>query len=249
MVWFSYFRRAATMADSPTPDAAPPTSKPRRFVPLVWAAGAVAAGLLGLAVTGTISGFTGSITNSANTSGSGTLLMQESNTGGTVTCYSNGSAANSTIGSSNSNTCSTLNNLGGDQTNGLNLAPGATGTVTTVKIKNAGTVDAAQFTLTPGSCTQSANSGNAGVIANGSATDFCTKVDVTIKQNGTTVFLGTAAQLASGSGATTPLPANLGAVSAGTTVSLEFDVSLNSSAGNTYQGLALSLPLTWQFTQ
>jgi hypothetical protein len=74
-------------------------------------------------------------------------------------------------------------------------------------------------------------------------------VNVTIKQNSTSVFVGTAAQLASGSGAATPLPANLGAVSAGTTVTLEFDVSLDSSAGNTYQGLALSLPLAWQFTQ
>jgi len=227
-------------------DAAP---RKRRFVPLLWVAGATAAALLGLAVTGTISGFTAAITNSTNTTGSGTLLMQESNTGGTVTCYSNGSAANSTIGSSNSNTCSTLNKLGGDQTNGLNLAPGATVTISTVKVKNAGTIDASQFTLTPGACTQSNNTGNTGVIASGSASDFCTKIDVTIKQNGTAVFVGTAAQLASGTGASTPLPSNLGAVTAGTTVTLEFDVSLDSSAGNTYQGLALSLPMTWQFTQ
>jgi hypothetical protein len=236
------------MADSAL-DSGRHRSKRRRFVPLVWAAGALSAVLLGLTVSGTISGFTASITNDNNTAGSGTLLMKESNSGGTVSCYSNGSAANSAVNASNSNTCSTINKLGGDQTNGLNLSPGATGTATTVTIKNTGTTDASQFTLTPGSCTQSANTGNTGVIANGSAVNFCTKVNVTIKQDGATVFAGTAAQLAAGSGGTTLLPANLGAVSAGSTVSMEFDVSLDSSATNAYQGLALSLPLTWQFTQ
>jgi hypothetical protein len=217
-------------------------------VPLVWAAGAVAAVLLGLTVTGTISGFTASITNTQNTTGSGTLLMQETNNAGTVSCYSNGVAAGSAVGATNSNNCATINKLGGDQTGGLNLAPGTAGTATIVKVKNAGTVDASQFTLTPASCTQSNNTGNAAVIANGSATDFCTKVNVTIKQGSTTIFAGTAAQLSAGSGAT-PLPANLGAVPSGTTVTLEFDVSLDSSATNAYQGLALSLPMTWQFTQ
>jgi hypothetical protein len=235
-----------------TPDSANHRAKRRRVVPLVWAAGAAAAVLLGLTVTGTISGFTASITNDTNTSGSGTLLMQESNSAGTVTCYSNGAAANSAVGAANSNTCSTINKLGGDQapnTNGLNLAPGTTGTATIVNIKNAGTITASQFTLTPSTCTQSVNSGNTQVIANGTATDFGTKVNVKVKQAGVVVFQGTAAQLASGTGATTPLPANLGAVTAGTSVALEFDVSLDSAATNAYQGLALSLPMTWQFTQ
>jgi hypothetical protein len=223
------------------------SSKRRRLVPLVWVAGAASAVLLGLTVTGTISGWTASITNTTNTTGSGTLLMQETNSVGPVTCYSNGTATG-TIGTNSAN-CSTINKFGGDQTNGLNLAPGTTATVTTVSIKNAGTIVASQFTLTGGACTQSPNTGNTGVIANGSATDFCTKINVTIKQAGVVVFAGTAAQLAGASGATTALPANLGPVAAGATVSMEFDVSLAATADNTYQGLALSLPLTWQFTQ
>ena len=72
---------------------------------------------------------------------------------------------------------------------------------------------------------------------------------MTVTNNGTTVFQGTAAQLAGASGATTSLPANLGATAAGATNTLVFSVSLNSSASNAYQGLALSLPMTWQFTQ
>lgn len=230
-------------------------SKRRRLIPLVWLAGAVSAVLLALTVSGTISGFTASITNDTNTTGSGTLLMQESNSGGTVTCYSNGAAANTAIGGTNANTCSTINKLGGDQspsTSGLNLAPGGAGTVTTVNIKNAGSIAAGQFTLAPAACAQSTNTGNSvvsGVGAYGSATDFCTKVNITIKKAGTTVFQGTAAQLSAGTGAATPLLANLGPVAAGASLAMEFDVSLDSSAGNTYQGLALSLPMTWQFTQ
>ena len=141
----------------------PRNRRRRRIVPVVWIAGAAAATLLGLAVSGTLSGFTASITNDTNTAGTGTLLMQESNGAGTVFCYSNGVNANSAVGASNSNTCSTINKLGGDQTNGLNLAPGLNSTTTTVKIKNAGSLAASQFTLTPSSCTQSNNTGNAAV--------------------------------------------------------------------------------------
>jgi hypothetical protein len=233
--------------DETTPDAGRHSSKRRRLVPLVWVAGAASAVLLGLTVTGTISGWTASITNTTNTTGSGTLLMQETNSVGPVTCYSNGTV-NGTIGTNNAN-CSTINKFGGDQTNGLNLAPGTAATVTTVSIKNAGTIAASQFALTGGLCTQSANTGNAGVIANGSATDFCAKVNVTIKEAGVVVFAGTAAQLAGATGATTNTLTLLGPVAANTAVSMEFDVSLASGADNTYQGLALSLPMTWQFTQ
>jgi hypothetical protein len=229
-------------------------SKRRVFVPLVWTAGAVAAVLLGLTVSGTLSGFTAAITNDTNTTGSGTLLMQETNSVGPVNCYSNGGSGSAAI-TTNTNTCSTINKLGGDQspnTAGLNLTPGAAGTVTVVTIKNAGSIAASLFTLTPSTCAQSTNTGNtvvSAVGAYGSASDFCTKVNVTIKKGATTVFQGTAAQLSSGTGAATPLVANLGPVSAGGSAVMEFDVSLDTTAGNSYQGLALSLPMTWQFTQ
>ncbi|MBE7188979.1 hypothetical protein [Jatrophihabitans endophyticus] len=247
-------------------DSTPPTNRKhrskhtRRLVPIAWVAGAAAATMLGLTISGTLSGFTAEIDNSTNTAGSGTLLMQESNNAGTVNCYSNGAAANSAIGAANTNTCATINKFGGDQTGGLNLAPGTGTNVTTVKIKNAGTIAASMFTLTPykansgdaSACTQSNNTGNTGVSAvgaYGSATDFCSQVNVVIKQAGTTIFSGTAAQLASGTGATTALPSNLGPVAAGATVTLEFDVSLSGSASNAEQGLALSEPLAWKFVQ
>lgn len=238
------------MADAtPSPETnAPRTRRRRRLVPVVWIAGAAAATLLGLAVSGTLSGFTASIDNTQNTGGSGTLLMQEADGTGTVHCYSNGAGAGSAIGASNSNTCSTIDKFGADN----NLVPttSANATATTVTIKNAGTVDASGFTLAPDSaCTQSANAANTGVIANGSASDFCSKINLIIKQGTATVFSGTAAQLGGDSGATTDTLNALGPVAAGTTVSFEFDIWLDSSVDNSYQGLALSLPMTWQFTQ
>ena len=241
------------MSDS-TPDAGRHRSpKGRRIVPLVWLAGAAAATVLALTVSGTLSGFSASIQNTINTTGSGTLLMQESNGAGTVNCYSTGAAANTAIGAANSNTCATINKLGGDQTNGLNLAPGLNSTTTTVKIKNAGSLAASTFTLAPTStCMQSNNTTNtvvAGVGAYGSATDFCTQINVTITNNGTTIFQGTAAQLGGATGATTPLPANLGATASGATNTLVFSTALATGASNAYQGLALSLPLTWTFNQ
>lgn len=248
------------MSDFPSqPESSAPTPSHRRFGGrklghLAWVAGAVATAMVGLSVTGTISGFTASITNTQNTTGSGTLIMQETNNAGTVSCYSNGATANATIGT-NANNCATINKFGGDvtpDTAGLNLVPGAAGNTTIVKIKNAGSISATTFTLAPSTCTQSNNTGNsvvAGVGAYGTATDLCTKVNVVIKQGATTVFSGTAAQLASGTGATTPLVANLGPVAAGSLVSMTFVVSLDTTAGNTYQGLALNLPMTWNFSQ
>lgn len=202
------------------------------FAPAAVVTGIVAAGLLSLSMTGTLSGFIASITNNTNTAATGSLVMQESSTDPTpITCLSTDGGSVST----NSATCSTINKFGGS----VVMVPGKTVT-TAINIKNVGTVTPATFTLTPGAtCTQSLNG-----ALNGTAVDLCAKLAIVIKSGATTVFSGTAATLAGAlPGAfTMPTPPVAGA-----TVPFSIDVTLDNAAGNTYQGLAASLPLTWTF--
>jgi hypothetical protein len=208
--------------------SAAPERRRRRFVPLVWGSSLVAMALLALGVGSTLSGFSASITNSKNTAGSGTLVMEEDGPGSTV-CLS---SAAGTVTATNSGTCSTINKFGGNTA----MVPG-TPVTTSITIKNNGTSPANTFTLTPGACTQSANG-----AVNGTATDFCSKLDVTITSGSTTIFTGTAASLAAGGVINLPAP-----VAAGASVPFTFTVTLDPSADNSYQGLAASEPLTWQF--
>ena len=214
-------RHRAPRGDSP---------RRRRFLPLVWLAGLGALLILAAGVEGTISGFTASINNTTDTAGSGTILMEEDQ--GATTCLS---SASGTVTAANAGTCATINKFGGN----LTMVPGQIVTAS-ISIKNNGSVTPATFSLTPSACTQSANG-----TVNGTATDFCAKLDVTIKSGTTTVFTGTAASLASG-GVITPPSALLPAP--GASIPFTFTVQLDPSADNTYQGLAASEPLLWSFT-
>ena len=201
-----------------------------RFAPIALATGVLAAVLLSLTMTGTLSGFAAQITNSTNTAATGALTMQEQNAGATVTCSSTDGGTVST----NTATCSTINKFGGSTT----MIPGQTVT-TSVTIKNTGTVAANTFTLTPGSTCAQSNSGS----ANGTATDLCSKLSVVITNTtaSATVYSGTLTALAGASAYTLP------AVAAGGTTTFSFAVTLASTAGNTYQGLQASLPLVWNY--
>ncbi|RII85342.1 hypothetical protein DZF95_18295, partial [Clavibacter michiganensis] len=112
-----------------------------------------------------------------NTAASGSLVMQESQAGATgtptVTCLSTSATGGV---DSNAATCSTINKFGGSTT----MIPGQTVT-SVVNIKNVGTSKASTFTLTPGAaCAQTKNG-----TVNGSATDFCAKLNVVITAAGT----------------------------------------------------------------
>jgi hypothetical protein len=210
---------------------ASPSSKAKRvrFAPLAIATAAAAAVLLSVSMSGTLSGFVASIQNTGSAA-SGTLVMEEKTTGSTApfTCLSTEGAS---IGT-NTASCTTVNKFGGSTT----MIPGQTIT-TSVAIKNAGTVAANTFTLTPGAtCTQSAN----GPVS-GTATDFCAKLNVVITSGTTTVYSGTAAALAGSA------PKILTAPAAGVSTPFTFAVTLDQSAGNAYQGLAATLPMTWTF--
>ncbi len=216
-------------------DLTPAPRRRRRLTPLLFVAGLASAVVLSLSMTNTLSAFTASITNSLNTAASGTYVLQESGPSGgsTVTCNSTDGGTVST----NAATCATINKYGGSTVMVPTNAAGTSNLVTTtVTFKNTGTATPTTFTLTPGACTQGTNG-----TSNGTATDFCSKLDVLITSNGTTVRSGTAASLASGGAITLPnIPAPGGAV-----VTLVFTVSIDTSAGNTYQGLSASQPLTW----
>lgn len=210
-------------------NSAPKPLRVKRFhlAPVVVAGGIVASALLTMSTTGTLAGFTAAITNSSNTAGNGSLVMQEQNSSATVTCTS----TDSTTLSVNSATCSTINKFGGSNT----MVPGSS-VATTIAIKNTGTSAASSFTLTPGSCTQTNNQSSYGT-----ATDLCSKEALTIVSGSTTIFSGTLASLASGGVIALTAPA------AGVSTNFTFTVTMNSSAGNTYQALTASLPLTWTF--
>lgn len=208
------------------------TSKKKRklSLPLVLAGG-VSSLVLAFGMTPSFSAFSAAIQNSADTAGTAALVMQESDSSGAILCNSTDGGSVST----NSATCATINKYGG------NLAMVAGQTVTTdISIKNTGSIDASSFSLTPSACTQ-ANNGT----ANGTAIDLCSKIKVVIKSGTTEIFSGTAASLASGG--VIDLVAKVGTVAAGDSVPFSFDVTLDSSVDNTYQGLKVSQPLTWTF--
>ena len=199
-----------------------------RFTPLALTTVLLSAGLLSLSVTGTLSGFTAAITNSVNSAATGTLVMQEQNAGGTVTCTSVDGSGITT----NSATCSTINKFGGSTT----MVPG-TPVSTTISIRNTGTLNASTFTLTPGTtCTQTAIA-----TPSGTATDLCAKMALVVKQDGAQVYSGTLTAFA-GSAAK-----SLTTVAAGASSTFTFAVTLDSAATNAYQGLQASVPMTWTF--
>lgn len=204
-------------------------AKRRRFTPIALTTGVLAAALLSVSMTGTLSGFVASITNSTNTTATGALIMQEQNAGGTITCLSTDGGSINT----NTATCATINKLGGTTTP---LTPG-TPVSTNITITNIGTIKANTFTLTPAACTQS----NFATPA-GSATDLCAKLNLVITQGATTVYSGTAAALGTTARTIT------GGAAVGTSIPFTFTVTLDSTAGNTYQNLQASIPLTWTFS-
>ena len=223
-----------------------------RFAPLAIATGVLGAVLLSVSMSGTLSGFVASITNSTNTAATGALTMQEVNTGtGGATCNSTDtSVANNTF------SCSTINKFGGSTTmipsntagaaNYVATGTGATTNVVTtnITIKNTGSVTPSTFTLTPAACTQSVN---AAASSTGGASDYCAKLNVIITSGSTTVFSGTAAQLAVATATTTPAITMPAAPAATVAVPFTFKTFVDSTATNAYQGLSASEPLTWTF--
>lgn len=209
-----------------------PTGRRKVSMPILLAAG-VSSLTLALGMTPSFAAFTASVNNSINNAGTGTLVMQESNSAGTVTCLSTDGGGIS----SNVATCSTINKYGG------NLSLIANGSsVTVANIRNLGTVDASQFVLTPGACVQSAQAGGSGT-----ATDLCSKITITIASGSLTVFSGSAASFGAGGPIDVLAKLGLAKLTAGSQAGFTVTAKIDASVGNTYQGLQISQPMTWAF--
>jgi hypothetical protein len=209
------------------------TSRKRKLsLPLI-VAGGVSSLVLALGMSPTFSAFSASIQNTVNTAGAGALIMQETDSTGTILCNSTDGGSIST----NAATCATINKYGGN----LNMAPGQTVT-TTINIKNTGTVGASSFALTPGACTQTTNGSN-----NGTATDLCSKINLLIKSGSVTIFSGTATALNTGGVIDLDQKLAMSSIATGSSTPFTFAVTLDSSVGNTYQGLKVSQAMTWAF--
>lgn len=199
----------------------------RRFVPLVWLGSLVAVVLLALGINGTLSAWTASITNTADTAGTGSLAMEEDGPGGTPICRSTDATAS----------CSTINKYGGN----LAMIPGQTVT-TIITIRNTGTVPAATFTLLGGTCTQTPPAAPVGppIVGN-----LCAQLQVQITGSTapTAVFTGTPAALNSGGAITLTQP-----IAPGGSEQFTFAVTVPSTTNETFEGIAISQPLTWTFT-
>ena len=125
------------------------THRRRRFAPLIWISGGLAALLLVLGINGTLSSWTKAIiTNDTNTvKAADSLILQESGPHSAVCTSTDGG------GSGNSSTCSTIDKYGGTTTP---LAPGTDQGVT-VTLTNTGTTTG-DLALAPGACTTTGGS-------------------------------------------------------------------------------------------
>ena len=207
--------------------------KKRVSLPLVIN-GCVSSLVLLLGMTPTFGAFTATISGTLNGAGSGTIVMQEADSSGTITCLSTDGGGVSVDAAA----CSSINKYGGSQS----MRPGDTAVVVTY-IRNVGTVAASAFSLTPGACAQSA----AGA-SSGSATDFCSKVEVSITSGSNTIYSGTAAGL--GGVGTIDVLAHLGLprIVPGGQATITVTTTMDASVNNSYMGLNVSQPMTWTFT-
>jgi hypothetical protein len=209
----------------------PSTNAPkrRRLVPLVWLGSLAAVIMLALGINGTLSAWTAQIVNTTNTAGTGTLVMEEDGPTGTPVCTSN------TVSAS----CSTINKYGGN----LVMAPGVP-VVTTITIKNTGTVPAVSFTLQAGACTQLPVAAPVGppIVGN-----LCSQMQIAVVGSTapTNVFTGTPTAFATaGTGGIITLTQPLAPAGVET---FTFTVTVPAGSDNTYQGISISQPLTWTF--
>jgi len=206
-----------------------------RTTPLAVVTGLVAAVLMALTMSGTMSAFSASITNSNASVSSGTLLMRMEGGSG-ATCYSNGADKTTPISASNSTSCTTVNTFG---TSALVPDSSEARPASTIVVTNDGSVSAKTFTLRKADICRQTSSG----APSGTATDVCGKINLVVTSGSTQVFSGTLQQL----GAST-VDLVLPAVAPKASQSFTFTTKLADGLSNDYQGLTATVPLTWTFT-
>jgi hypothetical protein len=205
----------------------------KRSMSLVFSAG-VSSLVLALSMIPTLGAFTASISGDVNNAGTGTIVMQEMDSSGTITCLSTDGGGLAV----NAASCPGINRYGGS----VGMRPGDSAVVVTY-IRNIGTIAASSFSLTPGACVQSATG-----TRPGSATDFCSRISVSITSDAATIFSGTAETL--GAAGTIDLLSRLGLarVESGLQITFTVTTTMDATVDNSYQGLKVSQPMTWTFS-
>lgn len=213
----------------------------RRFAPLVWLSGALAAVLLVLGITGTLSGWTEAIiTNDHDDVASARAVALSESSGGT-TCVDTATSADNTA------TCSTVNKYGGVAGGGpettssgvVALSPGDSRTAT-VTLANTGT-GTGNLVLGAAACTTGVND-----VAGGDTTadyDVCTRITVSVECTGDATLAATAPVTLS---AFTGDP--VGDLAAGESTDCTFTVELPTGTPSGYSNQLAAQVLTWTLT-
>jgi hypothetical protein len=199
---------------------------------------AIAAIVLTLGVSGTLSSWTSAIiSNDTNTVATAAAVILREVGPGPQTCLSSSGAANSF-------TCATINKYGGTASP---LTPGGSQTVDVV-FSNVGSAAASTFVLGTGACSQSPTAGS-GVPP---TANVCSSGDLTVAiscSNGATYVAGSAwTDLVYAAGAPGSMPATLthtATLAAGSSFTCRFTVALTGSASVLDQGITASQALTW----
>lgn len=204
---------------------------------LVWVAGVVAALLLTLASSGTLSSWTSAVINNDNNTvatGKAVILTESL---GAATCTSGSQASNVA-------TCSTINKYGGVATP---LNPGDTRNVD-VTFSNTGAANGTSFVLAPGTCASTPTTGTP------TPTNLCTATsELTIAVGcspGATYAAGSAWSDLSYAAAVPPTAtkthtATGAELNAGASWTCRFTVLLNANASVASQNVTVTQPLTW----
>ncbi|MBE7189077.1 hypothetical protein [Jatrophihabitans endophyticus] len=230
-----------------TDSSAPKHRRPHRLhlAPVAWISGAVAAAVLVLGASGTLSTWTAAIlNNNTNTvATSNAVVLQEQVTGSNTI---NADCQSSNGGFSNTSTCKEIDKYGGTATP---LVPG-TSQSSSVTFTNIGSGPASKLILTPGTCAQTPLAGT-GTPVNPASLCSASAADVQLVlacYDGATATGTAYTDLAySGNlGAFTAAKTHTATIAKNAQVTCKFTVSLSATASPLDGGITISQPLTWE---
>jgi len=222
----------------------------RRFSPLLWMASLAAIAVLALGITGTLSQFTASITNTNNeveTAGPEAFGFSES----LVVDGAPQTPECAVASAGDSVNCDTINKNGAVGSPATPIAPGGV-RATTVRLANTATGPsglAGDLSLSVEPCTQDPQVGLANPANNDvAAGDLCAATQVTVACDSNPEFsVGPVSLTAFATGSPYTIAA---AVSPDGFVNCTFTTTLPATAtAVNLQGITTSQPMTWTFTQ
>lgn len=212
------------------------TSTTTRRTAALWGSGALAAVVLALGVSGTLSSWTSAlITNDDNSAGATGTYLALVETDGTSTCDTTTSANNTDAA------CSTINKYGGNAA----MSPGDSETVD-VTFSNPGTAAGNTFSYAPGAC--SPTNGSGGV-------DLCTDGDLTVAVSCSTGATYNAGAVVAALGQAATAPGSLAsrswtsapalAAASASSVTCRFVTTLSAAAPPADAGSQVAQAITW----